>query len=283
MAIPTAGALSQQETLPATVSRDLVLVSCRVQGKGPFTCVLDTGSSMTGISPEAAKRLKLKPHAEPGAAPLDPRSLELEDLRIGLGAKECSAERVGVAPLDGISKGTGQRVDVLLGSSLFEHFQITIDSEAKQVRLAEPGASPLGDSEKIPLLLVDHVPVAILALKSKTDRRITAPFVVDTGSQSPLLLGKGFWDQHPELATSDTRAMGYSTLMHVDAIRLNQFELRGVAAGEPHDPEGVLAIAKLGGVLGAPVLDRFVVTYDYSQKTMWVKPVQDFSRPFDLP
>ncbi len=147
------------------------------------------------------------------------------------------------------------------------------------MRLAMLGASLSEGSEKEPLLILNGIAIAGIALKSHDGHGLVAPFTVDTGSRPPLLLGRNYWDAHPALAISPAPGSDH-TLMRVDAIRLGKFEIDSVPAREPIDGTGILAVKSLGGVLGAPILNRFVMTYDFSQKAMWLKPTAEFSKPF---
>jgi hypothetical protein len=111
---------------------------------------------MTGISHDLATHLKLKTHTDNSI----PRSVlanqALDDMVIHAGSASWTAQRITIAPaeLSMLDRESGDNfhTDVILGTSLLEHFQGTIDPVASQVRLA-PSGTPvsLGLKKSSPL------------------------------------------------------------------------------------------------------------------------------------
>jgi hypothetical protein len=238
---------------------------------------------MTGVSTEVAERLKLKTHVDVSAPAGEVADKMLDPLNIRIGnaswvANSASIAPLGLAALDRDS-GDGFKTDVVIGTSLLQHFQVTIDPGARQLRLAPLGSAVVRQAEKEPLIVAGGIAVVGLGMKSQTGGGIGVPMTVDTGSRPPLLLGEGFWGAHPLPAVHGAK-WSASRKLTVEAIRLGKFEMRDVPAGKPLQGSGILAVKSLGGVLGAPILNRFLVTYDLSQKAMWVSPLRGFDRPF---
>jgi|GEM_PF-4858906 len=277
---PTATLPIQPEALHVEIRRGIIIVPCTVAGISPLRCMLDTGSSMTGLAPELVQRLKLTPTAEPGASSFSARAYTLPSQRVQIGKNVFTVERVGMAPLEVVSKAIGENVDVLLGTSVFEQMQITIDPSALEVRIAASGAAVSSAARPMQVVTALHLPIGFVQMRTDSSGSIVVPFQIDTGSMPALLLGKPYFDGHAHLATSKPIHRTDDVLMTVDSIRFGE-ELHNVPAGEPLHPNGVLATRQLGGYLGAPVLNRFVITYDLGRSVMYVTPLPDIARPFD--
>lgn len=229
--------------------KNLPYVSCSIGDSGPLHCLLDTGSSMTGLSPALAERLHLKTHSDPSIPRADLATQALDDLVLHLGALSWTAHRVSILPTD-ISlldreSGDGFHTDVVIGTSFFEQFQVAVDPDAGQIRLSKPGTPVPNDVEKI-VTLVKEIPFAILMLKTQDSHAISGPFSLDTGSRPPVLLSPSFWASRPPLAMSDV----HGEEMSLDGLRIGGHTLSHVPAGEPSNGSGLLAAKTVAGVLG---------------------------------
>jgi hypothetical protein len=264
------------DTLHAEFRKDLILVPCEINGVTGLRCLLDTGSSMSGLSPALAKRLHLKVSNETGAPASSPLAYSLPPFSVRLGTNQYMAERAGVAPLQQVTDALGEQIDALLGTSLFEHFQVTVDPSTSEVQITVPGTPVPPTAQPQQIILPLHVPVTFLKLLSTDHRGIIAPFMVDTGSMLAILLSPPFWSEHPGLATQHPGTGNGEKTMTIDALRLFGIELRNVPASEPLEPSGVLNSRLTGGILGAPILNnRFIVTYDFGKGTMYTRPLPD--------
>jgi hypothetical protein len=268
--------------VPVRRVKGLLYIPCSIADSGPLNCLLDSGSSMTGLSRDLATRLKLKVHTDDSIARADVATQALDNLVIHVGAASWLAQRLSIAPADlsllDSESGEGFHTDVVLGTSLFEHFQVTVDPDDSQIHLGPPGSLPPAGIEKL-FTLVQGIPFTVLQIKAKEGRAITAPFSVDTGSRPSILLGRNFWATRPPLAISNLHG-AENDLMVLDAVRIGNQTLQHVPAGEPLHEGGMVASKAVGGVLGAPILNRFIVVYDLSQNAVWIKPTSHLQDPF---
>jgi predicted aspartyl protease len=120
--------------VPFRTSRDhLIVVSGRVNSRGPFDFVVDTGASMTVLSPSVARRAGVAlsgPRASAaGAGPRLParlarvRSIEIGPLRaMGLG--------VAILSLGALNRATRLEVGGIIGYNLLRRYRVTIDYAA---------------------------------------------------------------------------------------------------------------------------------------------------------
>ncbi len=270
-------ASAQQVTvLPLQQARDLPYVTCSIADSGPLHCLLDTGSAMTAISASLAARLKLKTHVDASIPRPDLAGQMPDEQLIYAGDASWTAQRVSIAPKElaqlDRETGGGFHTDVVLGTSLLEHFQVTINPLRKEVRLAVPGTPPPDGMEKLPSSM-QRIPFTILLVKTKDGHAAAAPFSMDTRSRPALMLSHNFWASRPQLATSDVIGPEGERFI-LDAIRLGHATLDHVNVLEPLHEAGLVASKTVGGVLGAPTLNQFIITYDLPQNNVWIKPVR---------
>jgi hypothetical protein len=269
-------------TVPVKRVKGLLYIPCSIADSGPLSCLLDSGSSMTGLSRDVAARLNLKVHTDDSIARIDIASQALDNLIIHVGTASWMAERLSIAPADlsllDRESGENFHTDVVLGTSFFEHFQITVDPDENQIHLGASGSPLPRGAEKI-FTIVQGIAFTVLQIKAKEGRDIIAPFSIDTGSRPSILLGRNFWATRPPLAISNLHG-AENELMVLDGVRFGSQTLNNVPAGKPLYENGLVAAKSVGGVLGAPVLNRFMVVYDYSRNGVWIKPTTHLHDPF---
>jgi clan AA aspartic protease (TIGR02281 family) len=116
----------------------LILVKILVNDAGPFDFILDTGASMTVLSPASASAagigkggLKAKALAAKGS--LDARVVRLRSLQIGsLTVRGLSA---AVVRLETLHDSLGVKVDGIVGYNLLRRYRLTIDYPKRRLWL----------------------------------------------------------------------------------------------------------------------------------------------------
>ncbi|MGB1110075.1 MAG: retropepsin-like aspartic protease family protein [Gammaproteobacteria bacterium] len=127
-----------QVEVPLQRGNGVYLVEARINDQAVnLRLVLDTGASLTVISPEAAARLGIKPVGAPKVrlrtanGTVDARRIVLESVQLE------SARRLNV---DAAITELGGGLDGLLGMSFLSGFQVSVDSERGLLLLRhEPG------------------------------------------------------------------------------------------------------------------------------------------------
>ncbi len=111
-----------------------VLVSARINGTGPITLILDTGSDRTLITPSALRKLGISTENSPRAVIKGVTGMTDADA-VWVNSVEVGEGRVG--PLLIIAHDADLNgADGLLGRDFLAHFNVTIDSKQQVVTLA---------------------------------------------------------------------------------------------------------------------------------------------------
>jgi predicted aspartyl protease len=272
MELPAGGAQA-----PLKLMDRLPLVEVRINGRGPFLLVLDTGASLTALDRRVATQLGLDPHKSvtvSGATLGGVQTAEVVELgTLDLGGGRFSGVEAVVVDLGFVVEGH-RSVDGLLGFGVFEGCLLTLDYPAGTVTL-EPGELPnRADDDVIPFLKAQGVPRVRLPLAG---RSVTV--TVDSGANGCLTLPRSLRKRVPfqappvamgriQRATEDPEA----TLARLD----------GTLKIGPHSVKDPLVrLAGRAGVMGSQILQHFVVTFD--QKHSRVRFARDSEEPVTVP
>ena len=265
----------QPIAVPTESVKNLTYITCSIADSGPLHCLVDTGSSMTGIASSTAKRLGLRTHVDSSIARVDVASQALDEVTLHAGSASWKARRVSIAPADldllDRESGEGFHTDVVIGTSLLEAFQVTLDPDAHEVRLAPSGTAVPQRAQKLPSSYILQVPFTILQIKSRTGPAGAGPFTLDLGSRPAIMLSHSFWETRPPLATHDPHGTENQQFT-LNSMLLGVSEMKDVPAYEPLHEGGVVASKNVGGVIGAPVLNRFIVTFDLQANGIRIIP-----------
>jgi predicted aspartyl protease len=124
--------------------KPLIILPVKVDGRGPFRFCLDTGTSMTAISPALAARLgiPMTPRARPGMGAGGRISVSFGRLA-SLAVGHQSVGDLDVTSADffsSIAKACGTDFDGIVGYNFLKLFRVTIDYPGSRL-LLEPPAS----------------------------------------------------------------------------------------------------------------------------------------------
>jgi hypothetical protein len=167
---------SPQISIPAQLVANYLIISSKWDKKGPYNFLIDTGSSITLVSPSLARQYGRKPSPEvsaeisvrsaDGEATLLPAT-SLKNIILG----EASFENVPALIYDcsSLSVHLGMRVDGILGFPLFKELVLTLDYPGRKVLLSKPsGASALQPGFTLPFDNSTQVPVVSIRLGEKS-------------------------------------------------------------------------------------------------------------------
>lgn len=266
----------QLSTTSVRMEKGLPYVTCSIGRSGPLNCLVDTGSAMTGVSLRRVKQLKLNTHIDAEIPRQDIAAQALDGLDLRVGSITWSAKRTSIAPADlellDQEVGPGFNTDVVIGTELLEQYQITLDPDALEIRFSRPGTSPSASADKL-ITSILGIPFAPLSIKTADGHAAFGLFSLDTGSRPALMLSGPFWSNQPLLATEGAAEVQTEKLT-LSAVRLAHTTMHHIIATRPERGSGLLASVKVAGVIGGPILNHFVVTYDLSSNAVWMTPTR---------
>ena len=138
-------------------SSGLPLIQARVNGRGPYSCVLDTGTSCLVLDRKALRKVnpRVKGTTVTMSTPAGPKNLgpmyHVDTVKLGEaefhGLEACSAD------LSNLVSATEPQIDAVLGLGMFAHCQLTIDYAAGEILLERAETTRLEDDRESKIIL----------------------------------------------------------------------------------------------------------------------------------
>jgi hypothetical protein len=273
---------AKSETVRVAIEAGDVVVSARVNGKGPFPFILDTGGHAI-LTPEAARVVGLSAEGggtsggggsgRVGVAYTFVRRLQIGDVVI-------PNQPFLVIPYDNdfSDRGSEQPLAGILGLELFERLAIRIDYARSTMTMAPLNRFKYnGSGVRVPIVFQDDMP---LAMATADDAR--GWFGVDTGNSGSLIMFGPFLTNHDFLRryARGRSAIGSGTggAVHSSVQEINRFR---VARRTFRNSLTYFVIGQRGGSfsstteagnLGYQVLANFAPTFDYRDGLMYFDP-----------
>ena len=250
----------------------LILLPVFVDGRGPYSFVLDTGAGSTVVSGELAGALALpRGEQQDGRGAAGKMTLVKSLLpSLTVGQETIESLPVSVADLSFLSRGMGVQVDGALGQSVLGHFAMTIDYAASALTLRRPGG---GTPQAL-----DEREIAF-QWASAADRLVVVPvlvnekgpydFALDTGASSTVISRElaAEFGLATEKFSRLTAGGGNGTVARVQLASLSVGAARrenlAAAASDFLSQLNADLGSRLQGILGYDFLRHYRVTLDY--------------------
>jgi hypothetical protein len=259
-AVTTVG--PQPVVLPGHVVGNVLVVEDSWDKFGPYHFVIDTGSSVTLVSPDIAERYRA-----PGSPPADEPQVRVRSAgggfallrpvtlrRLQLGGARFDYVPALIYDCADLSAQFGVRIDGILGFPLFRNTALTLDYPNESVVLRAtvpedglPGeAIPFNNGNKIPM-----IPVRL------GDREFAA--LLDSGSAAAIDINPA--GLKPDFSFGPVDGPEASTLAGDRTPRVGR--LAGVLRFGSYDiPQPVAELTDELSSLGGGILSHFTVTFD---------------------
>lgn len=281
---------AQGTRIPLTFSPGgKLLVEARINGRGPFPFVLDSGGHAI-LTPATADQLGLKASGRGVSygAGAGSTALRFAKVRsIGLGAARIADQPVLVMPLSPVMTDRGDKAPVagLLGLEVFERFAVTIDPANRTITLKSFDAfKPPAGASVIHLFFTKDMPLIEARLDGKRGL-----FGLDTGNSGPLMLFPD-WAARSGLARyyaagvpeQDGGEGGMFTahVAYIHSLRIGGLSVPGQLLGmlTPHGV-GSTSNPSEAGNLGTTVWRSFQSSLDYHNQSLYLVPRRHYTPP----
>lgn len=275
--------------------REKIFIPVSVNGSEPMSFILDTGAPIAvlkGSDPTGVLDLKITGQAHVGGAGEgDARSVSIAgDVTFQVGGIEITGGMMAI--------GVGESLpdfgwDGVIGRPLFKNLVVDIDFASQIVRFYPPDKFTYdGNGSELPLTIANgSFPFVTSEISIDGGTAVPATIVIDTGAGHALSLSV---DNHDDLelpgkTVSSVLGWGANGVIHgrtgrITSLKLGDYVLHNVVTSFP-DPKGVHALGGLGqierhGILGAKVLKRFRVVFDYTNARVILEPNTGLETPF---
>lgn len=281
-------------SVPFELVDNRIFINVRLNGEGPYHFILDSGG-YGQISLELAREINL-PLGEEGRGigagqnVLVARETKVAEMRIGdlyltnqdmRAFSYADARHVfGSKPFHGV-----------IGLPVFQHLVVKVDYERRRLTFTIPSHFKYrGAGTVIPFELERFAPI----VKGEIDG-VTTKFTIDTGSRSSLLLRSPFVESNhlrTKYAPLLKAVTGWggggairSQVTRAKLLKLGTVEIRNPVTLFSLQRAGTLAAAANdAGLVGAGVLKRFNITFDYTRRQLIFEKNRNYEKPdtYDL-
>lgn len=284
--------------IPLRIEFGVPVISVGVNGSRPLKFILDTGSDTPVLFKSSlADSLKLKISSNEkasvqGGGPAGVTASIATDVIYNLGGVELTGGRLIVLPPRDSSRPsppTMNALDGIIGRPLFENLIVEYDWDKSLVRLSDTANfNYSGKGAVLPLTFDNNgLPYTTAQSVISNNNQIMLKVFVDTGADNALTLY--VYPQSnvklPERTlVAQAGGVGGSHAIYLGSTKklgLGNYKLQDVFTSFFETPSPPPSGRQ--AVLGAGVLRRFNVIFDYSRKQMILEPSRTFKEPFEYP
>jgi len=274
-------------TIPFKLLNNHIYVEVKLDDKGPFRMLCDTGGANI-ITPELAKELGLKAQGAlqgrgVGEKSEDVGLVKLKSLEVG--EATLSNQVFAVFPMKNFSAVEGISIDGLIGYEVFRRFVAKVDYEHHLITLTLPSAFTYkGEGTVVPFRFNAHIPQVDGAIDG-----IEGKFDIDTGSRSSLDLLGPFAEKHDLAAHYGAKleavtgwgvgGAARSLVTRAKVLRLGKVEVHNPVTEISLQKKGAFVSPYVAGNVGAGVLKRFNIIFDYPRQQLIFEPNANYDKP----
>lgn len=279
--------------VPFKIVRGMVVMQLKINNKGPYNFILDTGVGLMLITePSLADSLNITTKRVIKIAGLGDRAdyeavvAPLVNVTVtgGLVSSHVSAAILN-KDFFGLSNYAGMPIHGLLGYDFFSRLAIKISFTDSTLTATRPGGMRIfRKAEKIPLTIEEGKPYmkTHVTLPDGTEKVIK--LLVDLGAGHALSLENP--DSLPKKSIKANLGVGLNGLIdgylgRINGLNIGKHQMKSIITSFPtNDPSNKTSVARSGSV-GIGVLRRFDIIFDYQNNMMYLKPNVNLKQTFE--
>ncbi len=272
---------SRTEPLPVTIFDNVIYLPVQVNNSTWLDFVLDTGASdLTAVDEGVAKTQKfsMKRAGKVGGAGAEKvPTYTIESMMLSLPGLELNNFRLITIPLKRMEPYWGIKKDGLLGGDFLSKIVLQINYDKSTVSFSDPNCFNVSSGGQIiPLEIISRVPLCKAKITPEgSDQFIEGLFILDTGVRMTFF-NTPFTSKNKLIEKSKRtvknivgfgiggKAVGI--VGRLGSIKIGNFTLENPIAQLCNEMKGVEASTDFDGIIGADILSRFHVIFDYTHK-----------------
>lgn len=287
----------RQDGLTFTQVKNLIIVPVFINQKGPFNFILDTGVDPLIITDTSIvdasqlnnlRRVKINGNGE--GDELTAYISNRIEAKIGQAKMENIPSLILKEDVFDLSGYLGQKIHGLIGYNFFSSFIVKVNYFQSRITFRSPAFRKRIGWNKIDLTFFDNKPYIDAEITDEILGKIKSKLIVDCGASHALSLEayEGGVYPLPKLHFEANLGVGLSGKINgnvgrVSAIKLGNYTLSNVLTSFPNydDIAAKTRQKQRTGNLGADILKRFTVVFDYQNAAMYLKKNQKFAEKFE--
>lgn len=280
-------AYAQHTTIPIQLKNNLVFFKASVNGSQPLNFMFDTGAGETVMDNALATTLKLEisgTHRVSGASGPFEASISNSN-QIQLGQLTLKDVEILLTPLDELSKAFGFNIDIIVGYDLLQAFAVEVNLDKMQLNISSFQETPKPtNAQALSVEILDSGQFTTKAsLQVKGQQPVILSFMVDSGMPTHLAVFKNAIEKYQLMqagkAYKKEGTMGAGgQIVYNRKGKIKSFSLGTknwkkipVTFAVNHYHQKGKPLHQLEGLIGQSILLDFNITYDLSNKIMWME------------
>jgi predicted aspartyl protease len=287
-----------REVIPFKLVKNLMIIPLKINGKGPYNFVLDTGvglflitdpALMDTIQMQNLRSIKVTGFGKGGdlSAFVAP-SLEVE---VGFAKAKSVAAAILKKDVFELSNFAGMPVHGLIGFEFFNSFTVRISYPLNSITIYRPDKLYIPrKGTKIPITIEERKPYMVAEITLSSGEKIPAKLIIDTGAGHPISLESFNGDpfELPQVNIAANLGVGLTGAIkgyvgRIPSIKIGKYALNNVIAAFPDytDVGSKVRSVTRNGSIGNNIMRRFDVVFDYTREVMYIKPSTYLKEPFE--
>ena len=273
-------------TVPFVLYGGLIMVEVSIDGAKPLPFILDTGG-LNLLTPQAAAKLHIAGagnQAVQGVGATQSMQLaQVKNYRVGNVVMRDQRFLIVKLPLLLTDRGEREPIAGLIGYELLRRFVTRVEYDRHMLTFT-PLASfhGLPAVASLPIVFNDRTP----QIRARVDG-VAGTFNLDTGDAGDLTIFAPFAKAngiHPSGKASAGKARGAGGAIElvnarIDSLAIGPFMLTQPPTSFTAPASGAFASTMLAGNIGYGVLSRFVLTFDYEHRRLYLQQGAQFAAP----
>jgi len=283
-------------TIPFRLIRNMVVIQLKINNKGPYNFIMDTGVGLMiitdpqlidSINIPNKRTLKLRGFGENDAYDAYVTSA----LQIGIPGLTSYNVSAAILKKDnfGLSNYAGIPIHGLLGYEFFNNLAVKVDFSDTTITVYRPKDERLfAKGEKIPITIEDYKPFIEANVYLPDGREMKNKLIIDLGAGHPLSLeNMSESKEMPKRCIHANLGIGFNGpisgyLSRIQEIELGKYKIKDIISSFPQEDSLQRSMCvKRDGNLGIGLLKKFIVVFDYFHNAIYLKPGPYFKQPFE--
>lgn len=285
-----------KDAISFSLVKNLIIIPVFINNKGPFNFILDTGvgpmiitepSLVDSLALNVARSIKISGLGKGNE--ID--AFVSNDVSVQVGKTYMDNIPTAILKQDifGLSNYLGTKIYGLLGYYFFKSFIVEVKYSSKRLLFSTPASGNKLKGERIPIEIIGYKPYVNITIESTEHSRIDIKTLVDNGASHAISLERFNENPFPvpKAAIPANLGVGMSgpidgSIGRLSTLKIGSFTLKNVLASYPKydDVAAKILLGTRNGNLGADVLSRFNIIFDYEDNSIYLKKGAQFNRPF---
>jgi hypothetical protein len=281
--------------LPFRIIRNMIVIKLKINGKGPFNFVLDTGVGMMIITePSLVDSIDLASKKLIKIAGLgegeDSEAYITSLLNVQIPGLESHDVNAAILKKDhfNLSSYAGMPIHGLLGYEFFAHLAVSVDLSDSTLSVCRPkDLHHMSHADRIPITVEDRKPYLHSLVTYTNGKTQDCKLVIDIGAGHPISLEDMVkTNGMPAKYIAANLGVGLNGpingyISRISAVQLGKYDIKDVIAAFPDSREKLISAVPRDGNMGMGILKRFNLTFDYPDSALYLKPGSLRNEPFE--